>query len=120
MIKVGPFRGPLIPAGAADLGLFLYDKNLAAHRHYLKPDGILVVNSAWAGDFFQVDARGLAAGQSLPPVAANLILLGFAAGKNGLFCRAGLLEEIIQEKAPPRFRDSNVLAFLTGKHAADS
>jgi indolepyruvate ferredoxin oxidoreductase beta subunit len=120
MIKVGPFRGPLIPAGAADLGLFLYDKNLAAHRHYLKPDGILVVNSAWAGDFFQVDARGLAAAQSLPPVAANLILLGFAAGKNGLFSRAGLLEEIIQEKSPPRFRDSNVLAFLTGKHAADS
>jgi indolepyruvate ferredoxin oxidoreductase beta subunit len=120
MIKVGPFRGPLIPAGAADVGLFLYDKNLAPHRHYLKPDGILVVNSAAPGDFLQVDALGLAAGEGLPPVAANLIVLGFASGKNGLFCQHGLLEEIIREKSPARFRDSNLLALLTGKRAAGS
>ena len=32
MVKVGPFRGPLIPAGAADVGLFLAEKNLGVHR----------------------------------------------------------------------------------------
>ena len=28
MVKVGPFRGPLIPAGSADVGLFLAEENL--------------------------------------------------------------------------------------------
>ena len=39
MVKVGPFRGPLIPAGAADVGLFLHEKNLGVHRSYLAPGG---------------------------------------------------------------------------------
>ena len=120
MIKVGPFRGPLIPPGAADLGLILYDKNLPVHRHYLKPDGIRVVNSATPGEFLGLDALGLAAEKGLPPVAANLIILGFAAGRNLLFCQDTLLEEMIREKSPPRFRESNVVAFLTGKQAAGS
>ncbi|MFZ2089093.1 MAG: 2-oxoacid:acceptor oxidoreductase family protein [Desulfobaccales bacterium] len=118
MVKVGSFRGPLIPAGAADVGLFLYEKNLAVHRHYLKPGGILVVNSAVQGNYLKVDALGLAAHSGLPAVAANLIVLGFAAGRNLLFCRDAMLEEIIREKSPPRFCETNVQAFLTGIKAA--
>lgn len=120
MIKAGPFRGPLIPAGTADLGLFLTGKNLPVHRHYLKPGGKMVVNSATPGDYLAVDALGLAAGQGLAPVTANLILLGFAAGKGALFCQAGLLEEIIREKSPPRFREGNLQAFQAGRIAATS
>ncbi|MFW6123499.1 MAG: 2-oxoacid:acceptor oxidoreductase family protein, partial [Thermodesulfobacteriota bacterium] len=60
MVKVGPFRGPLIPAGSADLGLFLHEKNLPVHRHYVKPAGVLVVNSAHPGDDLHLDALGLA------------------------------------------------------------
>ena len=46
MVKVGPFRGPLIPAGAADVGLFLAEKNLGVHRGYLGPAAQIFVNSA--------------------------------------------------------------------------
>ncbi len=46
MIKVGPFRGPLIPAGEADRGLFLHPKNLAVHRFYLRDGGAVFVNAA--------------------------------------------------------------------------
>jgi indolepyruvate ferredoxin oxidoreductase beta subunit len=117
MVKVGSFKGPLIPVGAADVGLFLHDKNLAVHRYYIKPGGVVVVNSTIHGDHLQVDALGLAAGLGLPPVAANLIILGFAAGKGALFCRSDLLEEIVVEKSPPRFREVNLEALGAGLKA---
>ena len=120
MVKVGDFRGPLIPAGAADLGLFLQGKNLAVHRHFLRPGGTLVVNSATAGDYLSLDAQGLAADLGLSPVTANLILLGFAAGQGALFCSDGLLMEIIREKSPERFREGNLQAFQSGRGAAQS
>jgi indolepyruvate ferredoxin oxidoreductase beta subunit len=118
MVKVGNFHGPLIPAGAADLGMFLHEKNLAVHRHYVKPGGTLVVNGATPGDYLLVDALGLAADLGLPPVTVNLIILGFAAGNSKLFCQDDLLEEIIGEKSPPRFREGNLQAFQAGKRAA--
>jgi indolepyruvate ferredoxin oxidoreductase, beta subunit len=120
MVKVGPYRGPLVPAGAADLGLFLHEKNLAVHRHFVKPQGTVVVNGAEAGDYLSLDALSLAAGLGLPPVSANLIILGFAAGQGVLFCQGGLLEEIIREKSPERFRDGNLQAFRAGAQAGVS
>jgi indolepyruvate ferredoxin oxidoreductase beta subunit len=117
MVKVGPFRGPLIPPGRADVGLFLALKNLAVHRFYLKNNAPVFVNSPVPGDFQNIDAQGLAR-QMGAPVAANLILLGFAAAKRGLFCGVELLERLIQEKLPPRFRETNLQAFRLGAAAA--
>ena len=118
MVKVGPFRGPLIPAGEADVGLFLHAHNLAVHRFYLNAGASAFVNSDTPGDYLWVDARGLAQ-QLNAPVTANLILLGFAAGKMGLFCNAELLAGLIQDKTPPRFRESNLKAFFMGVAAAN-
>ncbi|MBM4274666.1 MAG: pyruvate ferredoxin oxidoreductase [Deltaproteobacteria bacterium] len=114
MVKVGPFKGPLIPAGSADLGLFLTLKTLPAHRFYLKPGGAAFVNTATPGDYFHVDGLALSAQLHLPPVAANLALLGYAVGKGGLFCGADLLEKVIGEKTPERFREMNLQAFQAG------
>jgi indolepyruvate ferredoxin oxidoreductase beta subunit len=118
VIKVGPFRGPLIPAGEADCGLFLHLKNLPVHGLYLKPGGAVFVNTAVSGDYLNVDARALAASQDLPPVAANLILLGYAAGKGGLFVEPDFLKEVLVAKTPERFRDGSLKAFLAGSAAA--
>jgi indolepyruvate ferredoxin oxidoreductase beta subunit len=117
MVKVGNFHGPLIPAGAADLGLILQEKNVAVHGHYVKPGGTLVVNGTTPGDYLTLDALGMAAGLGLPPVTVNLIVLGFAAGKGVLFCGDALLAEVIREKSPPRFQEGNLKAFQAGKHA---
>jgi indolepyruvate ferredoxin oxidoreductase, beta subunit len=118
MIKVGPYRGPLIPAGEADLGLFLHPGNLAVHRFYLRPGGVAFVNSPVPGDYLSVDARGLAAAHGLPPVAANLILLGFAAGRGTLFAGPDLLAAMIEAKTPERFREASQRAFGLGLAAA--
>ena len=117
MIKVGPFRGPLIPAGAADVGLFLTLKNLAVHSFYLKPDAARFVNSGNPGDYRHLDARTMAQ-QLGAPVVANLILLGYAVGQGALFCDPQLMEKVITAKSPARFRESNFLAFGAGLEAA--
>jgi len=117
MIKVGPFRGPLIPAGQADVGLFLHSKNMAVHYGYLKWNAEVFVNSAVPGDYHSIDAQSLAR-QMGAAVAANLVLLGYAAGKQGLFCSAELLEQVIREQTPERFREINLKAFHLGAAAA--
>jgi len=117
MIKVGHFRGPLIPPGRADVGLFLALKNLALHRYYLKADAAVFVNSPVPGDFQNIDAQGLAREMGAP-VAANLVLLGYAAGKGRLFCGPELLEQVILDKTPARFREINLKALKTGVAAA--
>jgi indolepyruvate ferredoxin oxidoreductase beta subunit len=114
MIKVGPYRGPLIPAGSADVGLFLHGDNLAVHRFYLKPQGVVFMNSDIPGDYRHIDASGMALVRGWAPVAANLILLGFAAGQKGLFASAKLLEKIIHAKTPPQYRESSLKAFTLG------
>ena len=114
MIKVGPFRGPLIPAGEADRGLFLHPKNLAVHRFYLREGGTVFVNTAVSGDYLSLDARTLAEAHGLPPVSANLILLGFAAGQDGLFAGPDLLAAMIEAKTPERFREASLKAFQLG------
>ncbi len=118
MVKVGPFRGPLIPLGAADVGLFLHPGNLAVHGGYLKPGGLAVVNSPNPGEYLQVDATGVAAREGLPPVSANLVLLGFAVGRGGLFCAPGLLEDVMERLTPPRFLDGSLKAWRAGLAAA--
>jgi indolepyruvate ferredoxin oxidoreductase beta subunit len=118
MIKVGSFRGPLIPAGQADRGLFLHGKNLAVHRFYLKPDGAVFVNTALPGDYFSLDAQALAAAHGLPGVSSNLILLGYAAGQGGIFAGPDLLAGLIAAKTPERFREASLQAFQLGLRAA--
>ena len=118
MIKVGPFRGPLIPAGEADRGLFLHPKNLAVHRFYLRPSGLIFVNTPDPGEYQYLDARSLAANLGLPPVGANLILLGYAAGKGGLFTGPENLGQVVAAVTPQRFRETSLLAFQAGLAAA--
>lgn len=118
MVKVGPFKGPLIPLGGADVGLFLFEKNLQWHRPYLKPNGALVVNTTESGDYLAVDAQGLVSRQGLPAVTANLVLLGVAAGLGLLFCNAEVLTNLVREKSPPRFQEGNLRAWATGLRAA--
>ncbi|MBM4289852.1 MAG: pyruvate ferredoxin oxidoreductase [Deltaproteobacteria bacterium] len=117
MVKVGPFQGPLIAAGQADVGLFLQAANLPVHGFYLKPGASVMVNTPVPGPYRALDALGVAACLGLPPVTANLILLGFAAAHNGLFCQPQALAAIIRQITPPRFVEGSLRAFQAGVEA---
>jgi Pyruvate/2-oxoacid:ferredoxin oxidoreductase gamma subunit len=64
-----------------------------------------------------VDADGLAVhvGQ---PRAANLALLGYAAGKGVLFDGPDLFEQTIRTISPAKHLDQNVAAFRAGVEAS--
>jgi indolepyruvate ferredoxin oxidoreductase beta subunit len=100
-VKVGPFHGPLIGAGEAEIGLFLHADNLPIHGHYLRPEGAAVVNGSGTLGVDAVDADGLAA-QVGQPRAANLALLGYAVGKGVLFAGPDCFEETIRTISPPK------------------
>ena len=116
-VKVGPFHGPLIGLGEAELALFLHADNVPVHGHYLRPGGAAFVNERGAPGADAVDADRLAtlAGQ---PRAANLALLGYAVGKDALFAGPSLFAETIRTITPARHRDQNLAAFQAGVEAA--
>jgi len=118
MVKVGDFHGPLIPWGTAEVGLFLHPGNLAVHGGYVRPEGVAVVNTPAPGPYLAVDGLGVALREGLRPVAANLVVLGYAAGRGLLFCEAGLLAEIIGGHTPEGHREAHLRAFRAGVAAA--
>ena len=112
-VKAGDFLSPLIAAGGADAGLFLEERNLGVHRHYLRPGGFLVVDTRGPGDHHHLDASG-AAGRLGSPVAANLVLLGYAVRHGGLFCSDEVTEGAIGRLSRDPFRKMNLEAFRAG------
>jgi len=112
-VKVGGFLSPLIADGGADAGLFLEKRNLPVHRRYLRPDGFLVVDTRGPGDHHIMDASGTA-GRLGSPVAANLVLLGYAVRHGSLFCSREVAEGVIGRISRDPFREMNLEAFRAG------
>jgi indolepyruvate ferredoxin oxidoreductase beta subunit len=112
-VKVGPFRGPLIRSGQADLMLVLDEGSMETFSHLLSKNGTPFLNSPTSGSHLSIDATGLAAGMGFP-LMANLVLLGFALGHSGLFCDYSLTEAVTDRISPERFRETNLKALKLG------
>ncbi|TFG47174.1 MAG: indolepyruvate oxidoreductase subunit beta [Dehalococcoidia bacterium] len=129
---------PLIPAGEVDLLLAFEKLEAARWAHFLKPDGIAVVNdlaspplSVTLGtDTYPVDAdiatiiRHITPSFNLVPGTAtaealgngkmvNTVLLGYAAAF--LDIDATQLQSVIESSLPPKLRQSNAAAFAAGQ-----
>ena len=112
-LKVGPFRGPLIRSGQADLIFVLDEGSLGTFAHLLSPQGNVLLNSPASNSHPSIDATGLAAGMG-SPLMANLVLLGFALRQKKLFCDYPLVEAVTGEISPARFREPNLKALKLG------
>jgi len=112
-VRIGTFHSPLIRAAHADTGLFLNSANLEVHRGFMKPDGLMFVNTPKAGDYFSVDATRIAKENAFL-VITNLVLLGYAVSKDGLFCDAAMVETVIRKISPTRQVESNLQGFALG------
>ncbi len=115
-VKVGPFRGPLIGSGEAEVALFLHADNVPVHGHYLRPGGVALVNATTRLPQPAVDADGIAA-KAGEPRAANLALLGCAVAKRMLFGDTALFEGAIRATTRPKYLDRNLAAFRAGIEA---
>lgn len=112
-IKVGDFASPLIRSGQADVGLLLWEANLAAHEKLLKPGGALLINQTQADKGLWIDASRVARDLG-NAVLANLVLLGLAVRHGALFCDAETCREAIRSLAPEKFLAQNLEAFAKG------
>jgi len=112
-IKVGDFASPLIRTGQADVGLLLWENNLAVHRPLLRPGGALLVNAAAAGEGDRLDASTIARNLG-NAVLSNLVLLGRAVHTRVLFCDERACVAAIRKLAPERFVEQNLQAFYEG------
>ena len=99
------------------MGLFLHADNLPVHGHYLRPAGVAIVNASQPPGHDAVDADRLAAllGEAR---AANLVLLGYAAGKGVLFAGPARFKETLREITPEKYLDRNIAAFQAGLAAS--
>jgi indolepyruvate ferredoxin oxidoreductase beta subunit len=99
------FTSPLVRPGRADVLLGLHPDSPAAHGFYLKPGGLTFCNIPDAKGQDGIDASSVASELGMP-IAANLVLLGFAAGSGELFCSTGMLEATIEKLGGKRLESS--------------
>ncbi len=139
-IRIDGKFGPLIAPGTADLLLAFDVLEAVRYRHFLKPDGVMVVNremvvptsvfsgkqpvpriedveaelKAGAAKVILVDAAGIAT-QAGSPLTANIVLLGAASHKLPLAAES--LSEAVRRNVPPKTVSINEKAFNLGKEA---
>ena len=139
-IRIDGKFGSLIAPGTADLLIAFDVLEAVRYRHFLKPDGVMVVNreivvptSVFSGKLpvpkiedveaelksgtakvILVDATGIAA-KAGNPLAANIVLLGAASHKLPLAAES--LSEAVRRNVPPKTVSINEKAFNLGKEA---
>jgi indolepyruvate ferredoxin oxidoreductase, beta subunit len=103
---------PLVRPGKADVLLALHPDAIKAHGFYLKPDGTVISNVPDSTEKHSLNASRIAEDLGAP-IAANLVLLGFAVGSGALFCGAEQLEATLQRLGGKRL-ELSLKAFRTG------
>ncbi|WP_042699528.1 indolepyruvate oxidoreductase subunit beta [Methanocorpusculum bavaricum] len=140
-IRIDGKFGSLIAPGTADLLIAFDVLEAVRYRHFLKTDGVMVVNreivvptsvfsgkqpvptideveaelKAGSAKVILVDATGIAA-KAGNPLAANIVLLGAASDKLPLAVES--LSEAVRRNVPPKTVQINEKAFDLGKEAA--
>ena len=121
MVKLGGFASPVILAGRADLLMGLDRAEADRNRHYLRPGGTAVVNTAGAParNAWEIDALSLAR-RSGSVQSLNILMAGFAAGLGLLGVAPGNLLAAVAALSPPGDRSANLAAFDLGLVVAGS
>ncbi|TAJ44133.1 indolepyruvate oxidoreductase subunit beta [Methanofollis fontis] len=138
-VRIGGRHGPLIPAGGADLMIALDLLEAVRYRHYLKPDGQIIVNDRTvvptsvftarlqmpsredliaALDGYRItviDAEALAA-EAGNPIVGNVVMLG--AASRHLPLGEQLLRDAVARSVPKKTQELNLKAFDLGRAAA--
>ncbi len=139
-IRIDGKFGSLIAPVTADLLIAFDVLEAVRYRHFLKPDGVMIVNreivvptsvfsgkqhvptideveaelKAGSAKVILVDATSIAT-QAVNPLAANIVLLGAASHKLPLAAES--LSEAVRRNVPPKTVQINEKAFDLGKEA---
>jgi indolepyruvate ferredoxin oxidoreductase beta subunit len=111
-IRIGNYRSPLIPSGKGDFLLAVNESEEQFNRHLMKKGAQLYINSSacrpnaiWAEKI----ARELGA-----PMAANLVLLGFATAHADFPFQHVHIHAVLEKISPSKALEMNLRAFNEG------
>jgi indolepyruvate ferredoxin oxidoreductase beta subunit len=131
-LKAGDYRSSLVRSASADFLFSFEPTETYRNIHFLRPGGTCFVNAPDAGFMDKQIAADLAArnikvltidadrisSELDAPLAANLVLLGFAAVADPTGADVELFQETVKKLSPERFRKKNLAAFAAGIAAA--
>jgi len=115
-VKIGAFEGSTVRRGRADAALALDASRVDAARAFLRTGGACFANAGEAVEGVRAcDATAIAARENAPR-GTNLVLLGYAAGREpSLFPAREALLGALERLSPPAARASNRKAFEAGE-----
>jgi len=131
-LLLGGFRSSMIRHGAADLIIGFNLGEGIRGLPFLKKGGLVVLNNGHnreipaafrsslesvAATSYAMDASGTARALGAP-VAANLVLIGFASALEGFPLKGEKIRQTIERLSPPRFLEPNLKAFDAGHDKA--
>lgn len=119
MMKIGAFSSPLIRRGAADILLGLTHDEALRNLPVLKPGGHCFANGSdpLPDAIHWIDAAEIAIRLG-NPLAANLVLLGYAFGHPGLVLTVDDLIVAVRAVVPERTIEANLRAVRAGAEMA--
>ena len=107
---------PLVRPGKADVLLALHPDAVKAHGFYVKRYGTIISNVPNSEERHALNASQIAEDLGAP-IAANLVLLGFAVGSGALFCGPEQLEATLHRLGGKRL-ELSLKAFQAGARQA--
>jgi indolepyruvate ferredoxin oxidoreductase beta subunit len=116
-VKAGRFASPLIRWGKADLVLIMDPANQVQHEGFLRPGGLLLVNTPTSGLPFGIDADGIATALGAP-ARSNIVLLGYALASGRLFCDVETGLQVLERISALDHHEDNLRIFQAGCVAA--
>jgi indolepyruvate ferredoxin oxidoreductase, beta subunit len=118
-LRIGQFSSPLVRYGHADFLLSLDPSETSNNKHYIKPGGIIIENSALKDEpgVRRVDAALLAREMGQIQLE-NVVLLGFASGIQGFPVTPDEIRIQLRRHPREHIRDKNLAALEAGIKAA--
>jgi indolepyruvate ferredoxin oxidoreductase beta subunit len=111
-LKIGDYESPIIPVGSADMLIGLDEIEALSHLHYLKPDGVSVVNAKNKGRFdYSIDATGISL-KSGSSSGANIIVLGLVIKIMNIDIEEAKL--VLKDISPKNWLSANIEALGLG------
>jgi indolepyruvate ferredoxin oxidoreductase beta subunit len=116
-IRIGNYLSPLIPSGMGDFLLAVNESEEQLNRHLMKKDSQTYLNSS-ACRPNAVCAEKIAR-QLGAPMAANLVLLGFASAHAEFPFQLAHIHAVLEKISPSKSLEMNLRAFNAGYQAAE-
>lgn len=115
-VRIGTYFSPLIPSGKGDILFAVNESEEQYSRHLLKKDAHEYINSS-AFEKNAICAEKIAR-QLGAPMAANLVLLGFACAHADFIFTHAHIRKVLEKISPSKALEMNVRAFNEGYQTA--